>query len=61
MTGRIRKKDVAHCEYAASQTCIDEEKGKYRIDFETLAGISRPGAGRCVGMGAGCCTDMPAA
>ena len=29
ITGRIRKKDVANCEYAASQTCIDENKGKY--------------------------------
>ena len=29
ITGRIRKKDVANSEYAASRTCIDERKGKY--------------------------------
>ena len=28
VTGRIRKKEVAKSEYAASRTCIDEEKGK---------------------------------
>jgi hypothetical protein len=29
VTGRIRKKDVAHSEYAASVHCIDEKKQKY--------------------------------